>query len=32
VQRAGPGHDGLLLRDATLEDVFLRLTGHTLID
>jgi lipooligosaccharide transport system ATP-binding protein len=32
LQRAGPDHDALLLRDATLEDVFLRLTGHSLID
>jgi lipooligosaccharide transport system ATP-binding protein len=29
---AGLRHQGLLLRDATLEDVFLRLTGHGLGD
>ena len=29
---AGLRHQGLLLRDATLEDVFLRLTGHALGD
>jgi lipooligosaccharide transport system ATP-binding protein len=29
---AGLHHQALLERDATLEDVFLRLTGHTLVD
>jgi lipooligosaccharide transport system ATP-binding protein len=33
LQRAQDGrHEALLLRDATLEDVFLRLTGRSLID
>jgi lipooligosaccharide transport system ATP-binding protein len=32
VRAAGLGGSGLLLRDATLEDVFLRLTGHALGD
>ncbi|MDP8970064.1 MAG: ABC transporter ATP-binding protein [Actinomycetota bacterium] len=32
VRTMGVPADRLLLRDATLEDVFLRLTGHTLVD
>ncbi|MBW3602076.1 MAG: ATP-binding cassette domain-containing protein [Actinobacteria bacterium] len=32
VRGAGLNHQALLLRDATLEDVFLRLTGRSLVD
>ncbi|CAN5270987.1 ATP-binding cassette domain-containing protein [soil metagenome] len=32
VRQAGLAHQALLLRDATLEDVFLRLTGRSLVD
>jgi lipooligosaccharide transport system ATP-binding protein len=32
LRERGFGHHALLLRDATLEDVFLRLTGHQLVE
>jgi lipooligosaccharide transport system ATP-binding protein len=32
IRSAGVPHHALILRDATLEDVFLRLTGHALVD
>ena len=32
LRAGGPPHQALLLRDATLEDVFLRLTGHELME
>jgi lipooligosaccharide transport system ATP-binding protein len=32
IRTAGVDYQALLLRDATLEDVFLRLTGHALVD
>jgi lipooligosaccharide transport system ATP-binding protein len=32
IREAGIPHHALVLRDATLEDVFLRLTGHALVD
>ena len=32
LRESGLAHQALLERDATLEDVFLRLTGHTLVD
>ena len=32
IQSAGLANQGLLLRDASLEDVFLRLTGHALVE
>ena len=32
IQQAGVPNSGVLLREATLEDVFLRLTGHVLVD
>ncbi|MEA2645960.1 MAG: lipooligosaccharide transport system ATP-binding protein [Chloroflexota bacterium] len=32
IRGAGVAHTALLLRDATLEDVFLRLTGHALVE
>jgi lipooligosaccharide transport system ATP-binding protein len=32
IRTSGVSHTALLLRDATLEDVFLRLTGHALVD
>jgi lipooligosaccharide transport system ATP-binding protein len=32
IRESGFEHQSLLLRDATLEDVFLRLTGHVLVD
>jgi lipooligosaccharide transport system ATP-binding protein len=32
IRDAGVPHQALILREATLEDVFLRLTGHALVD
>ena len=32
INDVGMAHSGVLLREATLEDVFLRLTGHALVD
>jgi lipooligosaccharide transport system ATP-binding protein len=32
IREAGLPHQALILREATLEDVFLRLTGHALVD
>jgi lipooligosaccharide transport system ATP-binding protein len=32
IREAGVPHQALILREATLEDVFLRLTGHALVD
>jgi lipooligosaccharide transport system ATP-binding protein len=32
IREAGIPHQALILREATLEDVFLRLTGHALVD
>src|SRR5262245_21883819 len=32
IRDAGVAHQALILREATLEDVFLRLTGHALVD
>jgi lipooligosaccharide transport system ATP-binding protein len=32
IRDAGIPHQALILREATLEDVFLRLTGHALVD
>jgi lipooligosaccharide transport system ATP-binding protein len=32
IREAGIPHQSLILREATLEDVFLRLTGHALVD
>jgi lipooligosaccharide transport system ATP-binding protein len=32
IRGAGVPHQALILREATLEDVFLRLTGHALVD
>jgi len=32
IRAAGVPHQALILREATLEDVFLRLTGHALVD
>jgi lipooligosaccharide transport system ATP-binding protein len=32
IRESGFEHQSMLLRDATLEDVFLRLTGHVLVD
>jgi lipooligosaccharide transport system ATP-binding protein len=32
IRTAGVPHQALILREATLEDVFLRLTGHALVD
>ena len=32
IRDAGVPHQALILREATLEDVFLRLTGHALMD
>jgi lipooligosaccharide transport system ATP-binding protein len=32
IRDAGVPHQALILREATLEDVFLRLTGHELVD
>ena len=32
IRQAEIPHQALILREATLEDVFLRLTGHALVD
>jgi lipooligosaccharide transport system ATP-binding protein len=32
IREAGVPHQALILREATLEDVFLHLTGHALVD
>jgi lipooligosaccharide transport system ATP-binding protein len=32
IREAGVVHQALILREATLEDVFLHLTGHALVD